>query len=202
MLSYFQNGVTHVDTQRAYGLVLMPRSAVTAEEKETQTRFCQNMLAALAFVAPDAASRRDVLVTYWPIVAARKAPEIEAAFEARDCDHLIAWYDHNAARTVAARAGIAGMSGPLLITWPSADGPNANRDPLIVDFARANNARARKALDYWFGALQNEPAAWKSHIREGTFRDGLADAINETAGVVIAVLSGKWDSVTALGQTP
>lgn len=202
VLSYFQRGVTHIDTQRAFGLVLIPRSAVTAEDKKTQTLFCLNMLATLAFVAPDAAARRDALVTYWPIVATRDAFEIQDAFQAGDCDHLIAWYDHNAARTVAAKAGIERMSGPLLITWPAAGGANTKRDPLIVDFARADNARARKALDYWFSALRDEPTDWKSRIREGTFRAGVADAINDTAGVVIAVLSGKWESFTALGQTP
>ena len=203
MLSYFQRGVTHVDTKKAFGLVLMPRSAVTAEEKKTQTQFCQNMLAALEFVSPNAAAQRDALVTYWPIVATREAFEIEAAFAARDCDALIAWYDHNVARSVVARAGIEKLSGPLLITWPSADASyDATRDPLIVDFAMADHARAKKALDYWFGELQTKPDLWTSRIREGTIRAELADAINDTAGVVLAVLSGKWESFNAVGQTP
>ncbi len=202
VLSYFQRGATHVDVRRAFGFVLMPKAAVTAEEEETQTTFCEIMLASLEFVAPDRATLREALVTYWPVAAGHETSEIEAAFAARDCNSLIAWYDYNFARTIAAKAEIAGLSGPLLITWPSAGGDDADRDPLIVDFARADYAHAKKALSYWFGELQTQPDSWNSRIREGTFRAGLADAINDTAGVVIAVLSGKWESFTAVGQTP
>ncbi len=203
VLSYFQRSVTQVDTRKAFGFVLLPKSAVTAEEKRLQGRFCQIMLASMDFMAPDAVARRNILVTYWPVVAARKAVEIEAAFAERNCDQLLAWYDYKLARSVAARAGIAGLSGPLLITWPSEDAKHAaERDPLIVDFAKADYEHATKALQYWFGELRNKPALWTSRIREGTIRAELADAINDTAGVVLAMLSGKWESVTAVSETP
>lgn len=203
VLSYFQRSITQIDARKAFGFVLMPKSAVTPEEKKLQARFCQIMLASMDFVAPDAAQRRNILVTYWPIVATREPLEIEAAFEERDCDQLLAWYDHKLARSVAARAGIAGLSGPLLITWPSEDANHAeDRDPLIVDFAKADYEHATKALHYWFGQLRNKPALWTSRIREGTIRAELADAINDTAGVVLAVLAGKWESVTAVSETP
>lgn len=203
VLSYFQRGITHVDTRKAFGFVLMPKSAVTEDERQVQARFCQLMLASLEFTTPDAAARREALVTYWPIVATRAPVEIEASFEARNCEHLLAWYDHNLARSVAARAGVAALGGPLLITWPSADSKRAeDRDPLVVDFAKADHARATKALAYWFRELTHKPELWTSRIREGTIRAELADAINDTAGVVVAMLSGKWQSVTAVSDTP
>jgi hypothetical protein len=91
------------------------------------------------------------------------------------------------------------LSGPLLITWPStgADGDEA-RNPLIVDFSRADYARASKALQYWFRQVRGRPELWTNRIREGTIRAELADAVNDTAGVVLAVLYGKWDSVNAV----
>jgi hypothetical protein len=202
VLSYFQHGVTRVDTRKAFGFVLLPKSAVTGEEKTVHARFCDVMLASLDFAAPEEAARRDALATYWPIVAGPTRGELEAAFEAKHCPRLLAWYDHSLARSVAARAGLSGMSGPLLITWPSESAQREDRDPLIVDFAKADHERATKALAYWFGQLRTNPKLWTSRIREGTIRAELADAINDTAGVMVAVLAGKWESVTAVSGTP
>jgi hypothetical protein len=127
---------------------------------------------------------------------------VEAAFAAHDCDRLIAWYDHALARAIAARADVAALSGPFLITWPSEGTAARDRDPLIVDFAVADYGRATKALQYWFGELRQKPELWTSRIREGTIRAELADAINDTAGVMVAVMAGKWDSVSAVNGTP
>jgi len=202
VMSYFQRNTTRVDTSKAFGFVVMPRSAVTAQEKHIQKQFCQITLASMDFANAEAAARTTALVTYWPIVATPSAIEIESAFAARDCDQLIAWYDHTLARAIAARAEVAALSGPFLITWPS-EGRNPElRDPLIVDFAVADYGRASKALQYWFGELRQRPSLWTSRIREGTIRAELADAINDTAGVMVAVLAGKWDSVTAVSDTP
>jgi hypothetical protein len=202
VLSYFQRSLTQVDTRKAFGFVLLPRSAVTADETQVQRRFCKIMLASMDFVDADGAARTKALVTYWPVVAAPSPRAILAAFEAGDCAQLIAWYDHKLARAIAARAGVAGLSGPLLITWPSEGRNPKARDPLIVDFAMADHAHATKALQYWFGQLRLKPALWTNRIREGTIRAELAGAINDTAGVVLAVLAGKWDSVTAVSDTP
>jgi len=198
VLSYFQRARTQIDTRRAFGFVLMPRVAITDEEKRTQKDFCQIILASMDFMTPGAVASapREVMATYWPVVASRASFEIADAFAHRNCDELIAWYDHNLARSLAAKAGVAELTGPLLITWPSTgvDGQEA-RDPLIVDFSKANHARAKKALQYWFRQLRARPDLWTNRIREGTIRAELADAVNDTAGVVVAVLSGKWDSV-------
>jgi hypothetical protein len=199
-LSYFQRSVTRVDTRKAFGFVLLPKSAVTAQEKHIQRQFCQITLASLDFADAEEAARTKALVTYWPIVATPSSAAIEAAFAAHDCDRLIAWYDHGLARAIAARADVAALSGPFLITWPS-EGADV-RDPLIVDFAVADYGRATKALQYWFGELRQKPELWTSRIREGTIRAELADAINDTAGVMVAVLAGKWESVTAVSGTP
>jgi hypothetical protein len=205
VLSYFQRGTTPVDTRKAFGFVIMPKSAVTAEEARIQSQFCEIMLASLDFVGAEVAAQTTALVTYWPLTAEPSRLQIEAAFATRDCVRLVAWYDHRLARQVAARADVVGMSGPFLITWPS-EGAGRNaakaRDPLIVDFAVADYARANKALSYWFGELRQRPELWTSRIREGTIRAELADAINDTAGVMVAVLAGKWESVTAVGATP
>ena len=105
------------------------------------------------------------------------------------------------ARTLANKAGVAELTGPLLITWPSsgAEGETA-RDPLIVDFSKANHERAAKALNYWFRQVKSRPDLWTSRIREGTIRAELADAVNDTAGVVLAVMAGKWDSLTVVAS--
>ncbi len=71
-----------------------------------------------------------------------------------------------------------------------------------MDFAKADNEHATKALQYWFRQLNGEPELWTNRIREGTIRAELADAINDTAGVVLAVLHGKWESVAALEEAP
>lgn len=202
VLSYFQRSVTRVDTRKAFGFVLLPKSAVTAQEKKIQKQFCQITLASMDFADADAAARTKALVTYWPVVATPSAVAIEAAFTSHDCDRLIAWYDHALARAIAARADVAGFSGPLLITWPSQGSTARDRDPLIVDFAVADYGRATKALQYWFGELRRKPELWTSRIREGTIRAELADAINDTAGVMVAVLAGKWDSVSAVSAAP
>jgi len=202
VLSYFQRSVTRVDTRKAFGFVLLPKSAVTAQEKHIQKQFCQITLASMDFANAEAAAHTKALVTYWPIVATPSTAAIEAAFAARDCDRLIAWYDHALARAIAARADVAALSGPFLITWPSEGTAARDRDPLIVDFAVADYGRATKALQYWFGELRQKPALWTSRIREGTIRAELADAINDTAGVMVAVLAGKWESVSAVSDTP
>src|SRR5262249_8094623 len=143
VVSYFQHARTHIDTRRAFGFVLIPKAAVTADEKRAQKEFCEILLATLDFMTPGtAAARSDILATYWPIVGLRESFEIKAAFDERNCDDLIAWYDHKLARSLATKAGVAGLSGPLMITWPSSgpDGEEA-RNPLIVDFSKANHER-------------------------------------------------------------
>jgi hypothetical protein len=202
VLSYFQRNTTRVDTSKAFGFVVMPRSAVTGQEKHVQKQFCQITLASMDFVGAEAAAQTTALVTYWPIVATPSAAAIESAFAARDCDQLIAWYDHRLARSIAVRADVAALSGPFLITWPSEGADPSARDPLIVDFAVADYGRATKALQYWFTEVRQRPALWTNRIREGTIRAELADAINDTAGVMVAVLAGKWDSVTVVSDTP
>jgi hypothetical protein len=203
VLSYFQRGTSNVDTSKAFGFVIMPRSAVTDSEKNVQMQFCRIMLASLDFVGAEEAARTTALVTYWPLTAEPSRLQIEGAFATQDCPRLIGWYDHRLARQVAARADVVGLGGPFLITWPS-EGPAGDtaRDPLIVDFAVADHAHAKKALAYWFGELRQKPKLWTNRIREGTIRAELADAINDTAGVMIAVLAGKWESVTVVSATP
>lgn len=203
VLSYYQQSITTLDTKRAFGFVLLPRAAVTDEEKSTHKAFCKLMLASMDYMSPGAVAASApsrVLATYWPIVIGRDAVEITAAFAARDCDDLIAWYDHALARKLAANAGVADLSGPLLITWPSGEAADAVRDPLIVDFSKADHDRAKKALQYWFRQLKNRPELWTNRIREGTIRAELADAVNDTAGVVLAVMSGKWESLKTVAN--
>jgi hypothetical protein len=205
VLSYFQKSRTLIDTRRAFGFVLIPKVAVSDQDKRTQKEFCAIMLASMDFMTPGAvaAAPREVLATYWPIVGSRASFEISDAFARRNCDDLIAWYDHALARSLAAKAGVAELTGPLLITWPSAGSAgDAGRDPLIVDFSKANHARATKALQYWFRQLKSRPELWTSRIREGTIRAELADAVNDTAGVMLAVLAGKWDSLTVVAANP
>ena len=203
VVSYFQRGSVRIDTTRAFGFVLMPRAAVTAEDRAVQRRFCEVTLASLDYMAPDSETREQVLMTYWPISTVVERWQIDYAFRNRRCDDLIDWYDHSLARSIANKADIAHLSGPLLITWPSQDPDNSEaRSPLIVDFARADDAHATKALKYWFRQLNNAPELWTNRIREGTIRAELADAINDTAGVVLAVLHGKWESVAAVSDTP
>jgi hypothetical protein len=203
VLSYFQRTKTQIDTKMAFGFVLFPRVAITAEEKQTQMDFCEAVLASLDFMTPGAVSaavaeHHEILATYWPIDAARNSFEVSTAFAARDCGDLIAWYDHKLARALAAKAGVAQLGGPLLITWPSSGASERDRDPLVVDFSKANHERAMKALQYWFRQLRNKPHLWTSRIREGTIRAELADAVNDTAGVMLTVLSGKWDTLTTV----
>ena len=203
VLSYFQQSITTLDTKRAFGFVLLPRAAVTDQEKRSHKAFCEIMLATMDYMSPGAVAASapsKVLATYWPIVIGRDAVEIAAAFSARDCDDLIAWYDHTLARKLAANAGVADLSGPLLITWPSGEDASAVRDPLIVDFSKADHARATKALQYWFRQLKSRPELWTNRIREGTIRAELADAVNDTAGVVLAVMSGKWESLKTVAS--
>ncbi len=203
VVSYFQRGMIRIDTTKAFGFVLMPRAAVTEYDRNVQRRFCQVMLASLDYMAPDAEASSEVLMTYWPVSTVVERWQVEYAFRNRRCDDLIDWYDHSLARSIANRADIAQLSGPLLITWPSQDPNNAEaRAPLIVDFAKADNEHATKALQYWFRQLNGEPELWTNRIREGTIRAELADAINDTAGVVLAVLHGKWESVAALEEAP
>ena len=203
VVSYFQRGSMRIDTTKAFGFVLIPRAAVTEYDRAVQRRFCQITLAQLDFMAPESAEAAQVLMTYWPISGVVERWQIEYAFKNRLCDDLIDWYDHSLARSIATKADIAHLSGPLLITWPSQDPTYAQeRAPLIVDFARADNESATKTLQYWFRQLNGEPELWTHRIREGTIRAELADAINDTAGVVLAVLHGKWDTVAAVSETP
>ena len=204
VISFFLASITKIDTTRAFGFVLLPKAAVAAEEKAAQKSFCELMLASLDFMTPGAVAAStpsQVLATYWPIQSTHTSLEVIDAFTARDCTKLLAWYDHSLARKLAAKAGISGLSGPLLITWPSGGASSAERDPLIVDFSKATPERATKALQYWFRQLKNRPDLWTNKIREGTIRAELADAVNDTAGVVLAVLAGKWESLSAV-QTP
>ncbi len=204
VISYFQYSKTTIDARRALGFVLLPKAAVTESEQKVQKEFCETLLATLDFLSPgEAGARSDVLATYWPIVATRGAYEITEAFTQRNCGNLLAWYDHALARKLALKAGVVELTGPLLITWPSAVGAgDEGRDPLIVDFSKANHERASKTLKYWFRQLKNRPELWTNRIREGTIRAELADAVNETAGVMLAVMAGKWESVTAVSATP
>ena len=203
VLSYFQRGSMQLDTKKAFGFVLLPKLAITDREQQTQKQFCDIMLASLDYVSPESASSQQVLATYWPIIAGIPTDDITQAFQARNCNALIAWYDYSLGRAIASKAGVLGMSGPLLITWPSQSALIRNpRDPLIVDFANADYENANRALAHWFRQVSRNPGAWTNYIREGTIRAELADAINETAGVMLAVLAGKWDSVTVVNGTP
>ena len=203
VLSHFQRGTMQLDTRKAFGFVLLPKSAITDREQATQKQFCEIMLASLDYVSPESASSPQVLATYWPVVAGIPTDDIAEAFQDRNCTALIAWYDYSLGRAIASKAGVLGMSGPLLITWPSQSALiNNPRDPLIVDFANANYEYANRALAHWFRQVSRNPGAWTNYIREGTIRAELADAINETAGVMLAVLAGKWDSVTVVNGTP
>jgi hypothetical protein len=204
VLSYFQKNRTQIDTKRAFGFVLMPKAAVTAEDKRVQKDFCTTVLATMDFMTPSAVAASapvDVLATYWPVVGSRESYEIKQAFTERNCDELIAWYDFALARTLATQAGVAELTGPLLITWPSEGaGGNAARDPLVVDFSKANHERAAKALTYWFRQVKSRPELWTNRIREGTIRAELADAVNDTAGVLLTVMAGKWDSLMVVAS--
>ncbi len=204
VLSYFQKARTKIDPNRAFGFVLMTKVAVSDADKRTQRTFCTTLLATMDFMTPGAVASSapaEVLATYWPVVGSRESYEIKQAFSERNCDDLIAWYDFTLARTLASKAGVAELSGPLLITWPSmgADGRTA-RDPLIVDFSKANQERATKALQYWFRQVKSRPDLWTNRIREGTIRAELADAVNDTAGVLLTVMAGKWDSLTVVAS--
>lgn len=64
VLSYFQRGTSRVDTSRAFGFVLLSKSAVTVEERRLHLQFCRIMLASLDFMTPEAAAQEQVLVTY------------------------------------------------------------------------------------------------------------------------------------------
>lgn len=203
VLSYFQRGTMRIDTQKAFGFVLLPKSAVTDSEYQLQKQFCYIMLASLDYVAPDTAAQGKFLATYWPVISTAEQNSIELAFTDRDCDTLLGLYDHSLARSIAAKAGVLGMSGPMLITWPSESFLIRNpRDPLIVDFSNADYENATKALSHWFKQVSKRPALWTNYIREGTIRAELADAINETAGVMLAVMAGKWESVKVISDAP
>jgi hypothetical protein len=203
VVSYFQRGLMQIDAARAFGFVLLPKRAIEQQEYDRQVRFCKFLLGALDYVTPDEAARGEMLATYWPLVADVTKADIDTAFRQRECHLLINWYDHSLARSMARRAGIEGLSGPLLITWPSENAENPEfRDPLIVDFANADPEHSTKALRYWFAQLSNDPSLWTDRIREGTIRAELADAINDTAGVVMAVLQGKWESASAVSEAP
>lgn len=203
VLSYFQRGTIKIDTSDAFGFVLLPRRAVNEGEWKAQLRFCRVMLASLNTMEPEEVASTKVLATYWPISTEVSRADIREAFANQNCMQLVYWYDHSVARTIAAKADIQDMSGPLLITWPSEDAQLAHRsDPLIVDFSAANEANLQKVLNYWFRQISQRPEYWTSYIREGTMRAELADAINETAGVMLAVLAGKWESATAVSDMP
>lgn len=202
-VSYFQHGITPVDTAAAVGFVVIPRRALTPEEEKVHLQFCATLLATLDYLPPsEAAVALHTLVTYWPLVSAVSSKEIEAAFERRDCAQLMSWYDYRLARQLARIAGVGDLGGPLLITWPSlGDLGEGARYPLIVDFSRADHAHATTALKYWMGQVRGRPELWTNRIREGTIRAELADAINSVAGVMLAVFYGKWDKAGGFGES-
>ena len=198
-VSYFQRGKMKLDTRNAFGMVIIPRRAVDDKEQAVQRQFCELVLASLDFAAPGDINPVETLATYWPIIADIDPVSLEMAFASHDCQNLIAWYDHRMARDIAAKTGLLDKGGPLLVTWPSERSVSRDqRDPLVVDFANANRANAKRALAYWFRQLSQDPSLWTDRIREGTIRAELADAINETAGVMLAVLSGKWEGLTEI----
>lgn len=195
VVSYFQYGVTPIDTAAAVGFVVIPRRAVTPEEEKVHLQFCAILLARLDYLSPnEAAVALNTLVTYWPLVSQVGRTEVEAAFKRGDCAQLMTWYDYRLARQLARIAGVGDLGGPLLITWPSlGDLGEGARYPLIVDFSRADYTNAMTVLRYWLGQVSRRPELWTNRIREGTIRAELADAINNVAGVIIAVFYGKWD---------
>ncbi len=203
VLSYFQRGTMKLEVRDAFGMVVIPRKALDATEKARHRQFCELLQASLDFVAPEDVTPTEVLATYWPTVSNINPASIRMAFATQDCQSLLLWYDHKLARDIAARTGLQDKSGPLLVTWPSQRTvAREERDPLVVDFSRANAASARRTLAYWFRQVSQDPALWTDHIREGTFRADLADAINETAGVMLSVLSGKWEGLTEVNSSP
>jgi hypothetical protein len=198
-VSYFQRGKMKLDTRNAFGMVIIPRRAVDDRDQAVQRQFCELVLSSLDFAAPGDIDPGETLATYWPIIADIDPVSLEMAFASHDCQNLIAWYDHGMARDIAAKTGLLDKGGPLLVTWPSERSVSRDqRDPLVVDFANANRANAKRALAYWFRQLSQDPSLWTDRIREGTIRAELADAINETAGVMLAVLSGKWEGLTEI----
>lgn len=202
-VSYFQRGKMKIDTRNAFGMVIIPRKAIDDAGRAHQRQFCELVLASLDFVAPEDVAPEEVLATYWPIVSDINPVSIRMAFESHDCQNLVAWYDHRFARDIAAKTGLQDKSGPLLVTWPSERTvARDQRDPLVVDFSSANQANAKRALAYWFKQLSQDPSLWTDRIREGTIRAGLADAINETAGVMLAVLAGKWEGLAEVPAKP
>ena len=202
-VSYFQRGKMKIDTRNAFGMVIIPRKAIDDAGRAQQRQFCELVLASLDFVAPEEVAPEEVLATYWPIVSDINPVSIRLAFESHDCQNLVAWYDHRFARDIAAKTGLQDKSGPLLVTWPSERTVSRNqRDPLVVDFSNANQANAGRALAYWFNQLSHDPSLWTDRIREGTIRASLADAINETAGVMLAVLAGKWEGLAEVPAKP
>ncbi|MBU6157089.1 MAG: hypothetical protein KJS87_09165 [Alphaproteobacteria bacterium] len=202
-ISYFQRGQMKIDTRNAFGMVIIPRRAIDDAGRLQQRQFCELVLASLDFVAPEDVAPQEVLATYWPLISDIDPVSIGLAFESHDCQNLIAWYDHKFARDIAAKTGLQDKSGPLLVTWPSERTVARNqRDPLVVDFSSANQANAKRALAYWFQQLSQDPSLWTDRIREGTIRAGLAEAINETAGVMLAVLSGKWEGLAEVPAKP
>ncbi|MFN8948833.1 MAG: hypothetical protein ACK5YG_14135 [Alphaproteobacteria bacterium] len=202
-VSYFQRGKMKLDTRNAFGMVIIPRKAIDDAGRAHQRQFCELVLASLDFVAPEDVAPEEVLATYWPIVSDINPVSIRMAFESHDCQNLVAWYDHRFARDIAAKTGLQDKSGPLLVTWPSERTvARDQRDPLVVDFSSANQANAKRALAYWFQQLSQDPSLWTDRIREGTIRAELADAINETAGVMLAVLAGKWEGLAEVPAKP
>jgi len=202
-VSYFQRQKMKIDTRNAFGMVIMPRKAIDDAGRAQQRQFCELVLASLDFVAPEEVAPEEMLATYWPIVSDINPVSIRLAFESHDCQNLIAWYDHRFARDIAGRTGLQDKSGPLLVTWPAERTvARNNRDPLVVDFSSANHANAKRALAYWFNQLSQDPSLWTDRIREGTIRADLAEAINETAGVMLSVLAGKWEGLTEVPAKP
>jgi hypothetical protein len=164
-----------------------------------QRQFCELVLASLDFEAPGDINPVETLATYWPTHPEVDQVSLEMAFASHNCQSLIDWYDHKMARDIAAKTGLQDKSGPLLVTWPSERSVSRDkRDPLVVDFANASRDNTKRALNYWFRQLSQDPSLWTDRIREGTIRAELADAINETAGVMLSVLSGKWEGLTQI----
>ena len=190
-----------LEARDAFGMVVIPRKALDATEKARHRQFCELLLASLDFVAPEDVTPTEVLATYWPTVSSIDPASIRMAFATQDCPSLLLWYDHKLARDIAARTGVQDKSGPLLVTWPSQRTvAKEERDPLVVDFSRANAVNARRTLAYWFRQVSQDPTLWTDHIREGTFRADLADV---SPGLVLcSPLSRARETARLAGLQP
>lgn len=90
-----------------HGYVLLPDELEPARNR----RACEAWLGTLSTETSGATKPRSAyLVTWWPVT---KRPPTNAA--RRDCDWLVANYDHGFAMGILAQLGYAGARGPILI---------------------------------------------------------------------------------------